>query len=94
MKQRKRPMSRILVLASVCALTACSGISPPVSVDGLRQTVGDSLPGARGQTEADQTKIDRTVARLCAAGIYAGALCDVHTDASRDRRAELIGAVQ
>jgi len=47
--------------------------------------VGTDLPGAKGETLADQDKIDSTVAGLCGAGIYAKELCDQHTQASRAR---------
>lgn len=85
MKQGARLMPLIWIISIAFLVAGCTGTSPPVSVDGLRQTVGSSLPGAQGKTRADQVKIDRTVARLCAADVYGPKLCDAHTVASRAR---------
>ena len=82
-------MQRLLVLASVSLVTACTGISQPVSVSGIKQVIGTELPGAQGLTEVDQTKIDLTVARLCATRLYDAAKCKEHTEASRLRRVAL-----
>jgi len=51
--------------------------------------LGDDLGGAEGKTLTDQNKIDRNMARGCAAGVYSSAACDRHTKASAERRAEL-----
>ena len=51
--------------------------------------LGDDLAGAQGKTLTDQTKIDRNMARGCAAGVYSTSACDQHTRASAARRAEL-----
>ncbi|WP_299800478.1 hypothetical protein [uncultured Ruegeria sp.] len=56
---------------------------------GIDRTIGDALPGAKGETLKDQDRIDDTIARACAAGIYRVKLCDLHTKASAARRAEL-----
>ena len=69
-------------------LQAC-GTSGVKSVSGLRSVLGDDLAGAQGKTLSDQTKIDRNMARGCAAGVYSSAACDRHTKASAARRAEL-----
>jgi hypothetical protein len=69
-------------------MAACSTLQP-ASVGGVERTIGDALPGAKGETIKDQDRIDDTVARACAAGIYRAELCDLHTQASADRRAEL-----
>ena len=80
-----RRMPRISAILSVSVLTACGGISQPANVNGLTQAIGDDLPGAQGLTEGDQVKIDVTVARGCASGVFAKELCDRHTDASAER---------
>jgi hypothetical protein len=64
-----------------------------VNVAGLNRAIGDDLPGAQGKTLADQTKIDLTVARGCAAGIFEKDKCEAHTPASVARRQELSGAL-
>lgn len=84
-------MQRIkLALCFSAALTAaaCSTLQP-VTAPGVSRAIGRELPGAQGKTLKDQDRIDDTVARSCAAGLYALALCDLHTKASAARRAEL-----
>lgn len=61
----------------------------PVSVAGLRSAVGATVPGASGETLADQDRIDEHVARACAAGVYTADECHRHTRASFERREEL-----
>lgn len=58
-------------------------------MDGIRAAIGNSLPGAKGATVADQNKIDDTVARGCATDIYKKSECKRHTEASTERRKEL-----
>lgn len=84
MKQAMQPMRLISGILIVLMLAGCFG-STPASVEGLKQAAGDSLPGARGLARDDQVKIDRTVARLCAAGVYTKKKCAEHTKASADR---------
>lgn len=74
----------LLIFATMAA--GCSTL-PPATVTGLDAAVGDQLPGAQGLTLEDQDRIDDTVARGCAIGIYSPELCDLHTLASADRRA-------
>ena len=62
------------------------------SVEGVDRVIGDELPGAQGQTIKDQDRIDDTVARACAAGLYSTELCDIHTIASAERRTTLAKA--
>ena len=62
----------------------------PVSVAGLRLAVGSTIPGANGETLADQNRIDEHMARACAAGVYTPAECDAHTSAAAARRDELL----
>lgn len=69
-------------------LAAC-GTFAPKSVAGLKSALGDDLGGAQGKTLADQTKIDRNMARGCSIGVYSSSTCDRHTKASAERRAEL-----
>ncbi|WP_244512709.1 hypothetical protein [Ensifer sp. LC163] len=66
-----------LVMTYVSLGAAC-GSSAPASVDGLRRVVGTDLVGARGATQADQRKIDRTVVGLCAGGVWTNAECLRH----------------
>lgn len=79
-------MKPLWIVALVLMLGAC-GTSRPQDVPGLRQAVGNSLPGAQGLTLEDQEKIDDTVARGCKTGVYTGPECDLHTEASAGRRA-------
>ena len=67
----------------------CAGTSQPVNVSGLRGVLGDTLGGARGETLEDQERIDSTMARGCANGIFSSGACARHTDASFERRIEL-----
>lgn len=60
-----------------------------MSVEGVRPVVGEELPGARGLTLEDQDRIDDTLARGCATGVWSRAACDRHTQASFERRQEL-----
>lgn len=71
-------------------LGACSTLQP-ASVGGIDRVIGEALPGAQGETVEDQDRIDDTIARACAAGLYSSDLCDLHTVASAERRAELGG---
>lgn len=78
-------MKQVAYLGAVLMMAACS-ISQPVSVAGVDRVVGDQLPGAQGLTISDQNRIDDTVARGCAAGLYSRDLCNRHTFASAERR--------
>lgn len=66
-------------------VAGCS-TSQPASVAGAKRAIGQKLPGAQGLTIPDQDRIDDTVARACAAGLYPKDLCDRHTIASAERR--------
>lgn len=83
-----RLIERAAFLSVVLMVAGCSTLQP-ASVEGVDRVIGDALPGAKGQTTADQNRIDDTVARACAAGLYATNLCDIHTKASAERRSEL-----
>lgn len=83
-----RLMRQALYLSAAWTLAACSTLQP-ASVAGVDRAIGDALPGAQGETIEDQDRIDETVARACAAGLYRVDLCDLHTVASAQRRAEL-----
>lgn len=74
--------------SAVLMLAACSTLQP-VSVARVDRVIGDELPSAQGETIKDQDRIDDTVARACAAGLYSVDLCNLHTVASATRRAEL-----
>jgi len=47
-------------------------------IESTRGIVGTSLIGAVGKTDADQDKIDDTVAGLCGAGVYTKMECLAH----------------
>ena len=74
---------------SVALMVAGCSTSQPASVEGVDRVIGDALPGAKGESIADQNRIDETVARACAAGLYSTDLCDLHTVASAERRTGL-----
>lgn len=79
----------LLISTLVMPLAACTTFGrAPVNSNELSGVVSD-LPGAQGKTIADQRKIDRTVAKSCSGGILDGRQCDLHTKASKTRRAEL-----
>lgn len=81
----------LILGVSVLSLAAC-GISPQPSASTLSDVLGDTLPGARGWTVADQDKIDSTLARACAAGAYSKDLCRLHTTTTHNHRKTLTGA--
>ena len=85
MMQAMQLMTRLLAVVSVSLVAAC-GTSAPVDVSGLDRAIGDELPGARGETIEDQDRIDDTVARGCATGIFTRPACDRHSEVSADRR--------
>lgn len=93
MRQVMRVMRRLLVVGSACALAACGDLKP-ATVPGLSRAVGQELPGARGLTLEDQDRIDDTVARGCATGIYPRSACGRHSAASSERRAALKAPAQ
>lgn len=77
---------KLLLLGGLVLQVAACTTSTPVSVDGLKRTVGTSLPGARGLDISDQDKIDETVARLCATKVFNDIDCQRHSAASKERR--------
>ncbi len=81
-------IKQALFLSAVLMMAGCSTLQP-ANVAGVDRVIGDVLPGAKGETVADQNRIDETVARACSAGLYTTQLCDLHTGASAKRRAEL-----
>lgn len=84
-------LSTIAMLPALAA-AACSTISTPASVAGVKRTVTlDRLATAQGKTAADQDRIDETMARGCAVGLANRSSCARHTRASDDRRKELQG---
>lgn len=74
--------------AAVATLAGCSTLHP-VTVAGLRSAIGNTIPGAKGETPEDQDRIDEHVARACAAQVYTTEECTAHTAASDERRLEL-----
>lgn len=83
-----RLIKRVLPLTAALTLAGCM-ISQPANVAGVDRVIGDALPGAKGETLRDQDRIDDTIARGCAGGVYSIELCDIHTKASAERRLEL-----
>ncbi|MDX3929266.1 MAG: hypothetical protein QHC90_26125 [Shinella sp.] len=73
-------MKALLIMTPAAMLAGC-GISGPADALGLRRVVGTDLIGARGATDADQRKIDRTIVRLCAGGVYGRDDCGRHGEA-------------
>lgn len=83
-----RLIRQALFCGAVSMMAACSTLQP-ANVAGVDRLIGDELPGAKGETIADQDRIDDTVARACASGLYSPALCILHTKVSAERRKEL-----
>lgn len=77
MKRAKLLMTLCLIMTPAVMLAGC-GTSGPANVQGLRRVVGTDLIGARGATDADQRKIDRTVVRFCAGSIWTRKECSLH----------------
>ncbi|WP_245450496.1 hypothetical protein [Neorhizobium sp. SOG26] len=72
----------MLASSLTCALIAAGcGATAPASAPGLRRVVGTDLIGARGATPADERKIGRTVAGICAASIWTRDECRRHDEA-------------
>ncbi|WP_411033856.1 hypothetical protein [Shinella sp. BYT-45] len=82
MKLLARLMMPLSIMTAAGMLTGC-GTSAPADASGLRRVVGVDLIGARGATDADQRKIDRTVVRLCAGGVWRVDECGRHGEALR-----------
>ncbi|RVG01497.1 hypothetical protein CN172_13755 [Sinorhizobium meliloti] len=83
MKQQRALTRSALTMTCVLLLAGC-GTSGPADVSGLRGIVGSELAGARGATQADQRKIDRTVVGLCAASVWTRAECAKHGEGGDD----------
>ncbi len=77
MKPQLALMKALLIMMPAAMLAGC-GVSGPANVSGLHQVVGTDLLGARGLTDGDQRKIDRTVVRLCAGRVYSAKECALH----------------
>ncbi|MBY3257051.1 hypothetical protein HFO09_23135 [Rhizobium laguerreae] len=77
MKRAMLLMKACLIMTPVATLAGC-GTSGPADVSGLRRVAGTDLIGARGATDADQRKIDRTVVRFCAGGVWTRKECGLH----------------
>jgi len=76
-------MKRSVMLIGVSLITASVFLqgcttSGPRTVTSLSNIVGTNLSGAKGATPQDQDKIDRTVARLCAGGVWNKSTCESH----------------
>lgn len=88
--QPKKPLGPLLIGALALTLAGC-GPSTPVTVAGLSDVLGQSLPGAQGLNVEDQDKIDETVARGCRTRVFEPAKCALHTRASATRRQAIKG---
>ena len=76
--KRARLLMRACLIMTPAAMLAGCGTLAPADVSGLRRVVGTDLIGARGATDADQRKIDRTVVRFCAGGVWSRKECSLH----------------
>lgn len=80
MTPRLRPTRPTLIMLIALPLAGC-GTLAPADVSGVRSVLGNSLIGARGATSEDQSKIDRTIVRGCAGGVWTKAECKAHGEA-------------
>ena len=82
-----------LALASACVLSlaGCTTSEPVTAgrsdiVRSVREIVSlDQLVGARGATNADQTKIDDTIAGGCAVGVLTPEECRLHGEKTQGK---------
>ncbi|MDR6432044.1 hypothetical protein [Brucella pseudogrignonensis] len=79
MKQLTKPLVLLSLMMSVSMLAGC-GHSGPANVSGVRSVLGSDLMGARGATDVDQRKIDRTIVRGCAGGVWSKDECAKHDE--------------
>ncbi|MEJ5081040.1 hypothetical protein [Ochrobactrum sp. MYb379] len=79
MKRLRKPLVLCSLMISALTLAAC-GHSAPANVQGVRSVLGSDLMGARGATDADQRKIDRTIVRGCAGGVWSKDECAKHDE--------------
>ncbi|RWX78252.1 hypothetical protein EPK99_06350 [Neorhizobium lilium] len=79
MKPQLALMKALLIMMPVAMLAGCGSLGP-ANVAGLKRVVGTDLLGARGLTDADQRKIDKTVVRLCAGKVYSTKDCARHDE--------------
>ncbi|MEN5277293.1 hypothetical protein ABE527_10110 [Brucella sp. TWI432] len=77
MKRLRKPLVLLSFMISALTLAGC-GHSGPANVSGVRRVLGTDLLGARGATDADQRKIDRTIVRGCAGGVWSKDECAKH----------------
>lgn len=75
-------LKTLLLTMTIAVMLAGCGTSGPADVAGLRRVVGTDLIGARGATDGDQRRIDRTVVRLCAGRVWTPAQCGRHGEVS------------
>ncbi|QIG68821.1 hypothetical protein EVB68_084 [Rhizobium phage RHph_Y2_6] len=81
---RVSAMLTVVSLITVSAfLQSCTTLGPG-DAKTLGDIVGTNLVGAKGATPLDQDKINRTVARLCAGGVWNKNTCEAH-NSYRDR---------
>lgn len=76
-------LSRLALIMTAVLMAAGCSTSPPADASGLRRVVGTDLIGARGATDRDQRKIDRTVAGICAGKVWTRDECKAHGGAVR-----------
>ncbi|MGU3577267.1 hypothetical protein ACLBWZ_17290 [Brucellaceae bacterium C25G] len=79
MKRLTKPLVLLFLMMSASILAGC-GHSAPVNVNGVRNVLGSDLMGARGASDADQRKIDRTIVRGCASGVWSKDECAKHDE--------------
>jgi hypothetical protein len=69
-KSKDRTMKRLTKPLALCSMLVGCGHSGPANVKGVGSVLETILLGARGATDTDQRKIDRTIVRVCAGGVW------------------------
>ena len=87
---RFRPTMLLALLMTAIAVAGCSTLDRRAASRSPQIAGGEDLAGAQGKTIVDQQKIDRAMARQCAAGIVSDRACDIHTQAAWARRQEIL----
>lgn len=74
-------LTKPFLITTLALMLGGCGISGPANVSGVRGVIGTDLLGAHGATPLDQRKIDRTIVRGCAGGVWTKAECRAHGEA-------------
>lgn len=82
------PLEALLIMISVIGLVGCTTSGrAPVNLLQMAEVV-EWLEGTQGKTLDDQRRIDRVMARSCAAGLKGKVQCDLQTKASAERKSQ------